>query len=136
MDTAKVSTTLSNVKSLANEVSAQEGRLSFVKNEVANLTRQRDLMKQEVSDMQAVIAQDAAQKLDAIKKEQQKLAETKNSLDAKHKEVFEMTIALRDEKTAFAKEKAEVLGAKEAYAKMNEDVGNFVRMVKRGAEAL
>lgn len=136
MDTTKVGTTLRSVKELSHEVSAQEGRLDYVKSEVGNLTKQRDSLKEEVKNIRAVLEQDAQVKLDHLKKETAKVGAEKQELENRRKELLELAQQVRQEKSAFESEKANALAMKDSYQKMNDKVGQFVRMVKQGAESL
>lgn len=136
MDNKTVNDATKRSREVEFEIAAQKSRVDFHKGEVESLTRQRNALKEEIKNVHAVIEQDAQIKLDGIKKEQQKLAASQVELMARQKETMDMLLTLRREKAEFESEKALSLATKETYTKMNDKVGQFVRMVKQGAETL
>lgn len=124
------------IQNVQQEASAWDMRLAHAKNEVASLLRQKEALIADAKNVQASIEQQASQRLAETRKESQKVSNAREKLEDDKKEFESILIAFRKEKAEFQEEKAKILAMKSNCEKAESKIGEFVRLVKAGAERL
>ena len=107
-----------------------------VKSELDVLIKKRDMVKEDIKNMQTALEQDVQKRMMDTRKASAKVYEDQEKLKADRAEFAAILASFNKEKEAFIIEKKKVMDTKEGLRAWEEKIGTFVRMVKAGAEKL
>lgn len=133
---SKAEATVKGIKDLSGELSAWEGRLLAVQNQVDSLNRMKETLEKEIQEKK--LAHNVF-----IERSQGELADVRSALNAEKEsfaaqkvEFAETVTAFKKDKNAFEREKTAALDMKaDLEAQMNK-VTLFIRTVREYAEKL
>ena len=130
---APVPAPVSNPKA---EVAAWEHRLLAIKAEVDTYTKRREAIIEEVKSIHAILEQETKKIVDENRKRTAKVNEAQLKLDTDKAEFEAALIAFKKEKNALEREKEAAASIKANYELSMGKVGEFIRMVRSGAEKI
>jgi hypothetical protein len=133
---SRTEATLKGIEDMRGEIGAWEMRLMGIKNEVANLSKQKEVAIKDAENRLALIQQEADKAIAKKREESILVEESSRKLRADQEDFNRVLLSFRKEKDDFEDIKKDALDTKANYAEMTEKVGQFVVMVKRGAEKL
>jgi len=133
---SRTEATLKGIEDMRGEIGAWEMRLMGIKNEVANLSKQKEVAIKDAENRLSLIQQEADKAIAKKREESILVEESSQKLRADQEDFNRVLLSFRKEKDDFEDIKKDALDTKANYAEMTEKVGQFVIMVKRGAEKL
>lgn len=133
---SRTEATLKGIEDMRGEIGAWEMRLIGIKNEVANLSKQKEVAIKDAENRLSLIQQEADKAIAKKREESILVEESSRKLRSDQEDFNRVLLSFRKEKDDFEDIKKDALDTKANYAEMTEKVGQFVIMVKRGAEKL
>lgn len=134
--TTKTEAGMKMLKDMGTEVASWENRLMGLKNDVENLRNQKAALQTEAENIRAMLTVDVEKKMGLCREEARKVNEAKERVEADRALLKDELVALRTERNAFERDKTAILDMKKNSEEQLLKVGQFIRLVRTGAEGL